>query len=90
MPPTFPIFCEWLPGVDVEQIDANTWAISIRGFNSRFSNKVLLLIDGRTVYNPIFSGVLWDQLGIPLEDIDRIEVIRGPGATVWVLTPSME
>ena len=71
------------PGVDVEQIDANTWAISIRGFNSRFSNKVLLLIDGRTVYNPIFSGVLWDQLGIPLEDIDRIEVIRGPGATVW-------
>ena len=70
------------PGVDVEQIDANAWAISIRGFNSRFSNKVLVLIDGRTVYNPIFSGVFWDQ-SLPLEDIDRIEVIRGPGATVW-------
>ncbi len=71
------------PGVDVEQIDANTWAISIRGFNSRFSNKVLVLIDGRTVYNPVFSGVQWDQIGMPLEDIDRIEVIRGPGGTVW-------
>jgi iron complex outermembrane receptor protein len=71
------------PGVDVEQIDANAWAIGIRGFNSRFSNKVLVLIDGRTVYDPIFSGVFWDQLEVPLEDIDRIEVIRGPGATIW-------
>jgi iron complex outermembrane receptor protein len=71
------------PGVDVEQIDANAWAISIRGFNSRYSNKVLVLIDGRTVYNPLFSGVYWDQLEMPLENIERIEVIRGPGATVW-------
>jgi iron complex outermembrane receptor protein len=71
------------PGVDVEQIDANAWAISIRGFNSRYSDKVLVLIDGRTVYNPTFSGVSWDQLELPLEDIDRIEVIRGPGASVW-------
>jgi len=71
------------PGVDVEQIDANAWAISIRGFNSRYSNKVLVLIDGRTVYSPIFSGANWDQIGMPLEDIDRIEVIRGPGGTVW-------
>jgi iron complex outermembrane recepter protein len=71
------------PGVDVEQIDANAWAISIRGFNSRFSDKVLVLIDGRTVYNPIFSGVQWDQIGVPLDNIERIEVIRGPGGTVW-------
>jgi len=71
------------PGVDVEQIDANAWAISIRGFNSRYSNKVLVLIDGRTVYTPVFSGVFWEHLDMPLEDIDRIEVIRGPGATVW-------
>jgi iron complex outermembrane receptor protein len=71
------------PGVDVEQIDANAWAISVRGFNSRYSNKVLVLIDGRTVYTPSFSGVFWEQLDMPLEDIDRIEVIRGPGATVW-------
>ncbi len=71
------------PGVDVEQIDANSWAISVRGFNSRYSNKVLVLIDGRTVYTPSFSGVFWEHLNMPLEDIERIEVIRGPGATVW-------
>ncbi len=71
------------PGVDVEQINANSWAISIRGFNSRYSDKVLVLIDGRTVYSPYFSGVFWDQLELPLEDIDRIEVNRGPGGTVW-------
>jgi iron complex outermembrane receptor protein len=71
------------PGVDVEQIDANVWAISIRGFNSRYSNKVLVLIDGRTVYSPAFSGVFWEQVDMPVENIDRIEVIRGPGSTVW-------
>src|SRR5580692_7906302 len=78
-----PDLLRMVPGVDVEQIDANAWAISIRGFNSRFSNKVLVMIDGRTVYNPVFSGVFWDQIATPLEDIQRIEVIRGPGATVW-------
>lgn len=71
------------PGVNVEQIDSNNWAISIRGFNSQFANKVLVLVDGRTVYTPVFSGVLWDQLAQPLDNIERIEVIRGPGATVW-------
>ena len=71
------------PGVDVEQIDANAWAISIRGFNFRYSNKVLVLIDGRSVFTPSFSGVFWEHLDMPLEDIERIEVIRGPGATVW-------
>jgi iron complex outermembrane recepter protein len=71
------------PGVDVAQIDANAWAISIRGFNSRYSNKVLVLIDGRTVYTPSFSGAFWEHLDMPLENIDRIEVIRGPGASVW-------
>ena len=71
------------PGVDVEQIDNNAWAISVRGFNSRYSNKVLVLIDGRTVYTPSFSGVFWEHLDMPLENIERIEVIRGPGATVW-------
>lgn len=72
-----------VPGVHVGQIDANTWAISIRGFGSRYSNKVLVLIDGRTVYAPDFSGVFWDHLELPLEDLERIEVIRGPGASVW-------
>jgi iron complex outermembrane receptor protein len=71
------------PGVDVAQIDANTYAISIRGFNDRLADKVLVLIDGRTVYTPTTSGVYWDQQDVPLEDIERIEVIRGPGGTVW-------
>ena len=80
---SIPDILRMAPGVDVQQIDANAWAISIRGFNSRYSNKVLVLIDGRTVYTPSFSGVLWDHLDMPLENIERIEVIRGPGATVW-------
>lgn len=71
------------PGVDVAQIDANSWAVSVRGFNARYSNKVLVLVDGRTVYTPDFSGVFWEHLDLPLDDIDRIEVIRGPGASVW-------
>jgi len=71
------------PGVDVARLDSNAWAISIRGFNDRYSNKVLVLIDGRSVYSEVFSGVYWDQQNVPLEDIDRIEVIRGPGGTVW-------
>jgi iron complex outermembrane receptor protein len=71
------------PGVEVAQIDANRWAISIRGFNDLYSNKVLVLIDGRTVYVNTFSGVFWDQINVPLEDIERIEIIRGPGGTMW-------
>jgi iron complex outermembrane receptor protein len=72
-----------VPGLDVAQINANTWAISARGFNGQFSNKLLVLIDGRTVYTPTGGGVYWDTQDVPLEDIERIEVIRGPGATVW-------
>jgi iron complex outermembrane receptor protein len=72
-----------VPGVHVAQLDANIWVITIRGFSDRFADKVLVLIDGRTVYTPTSSGVYWDQQDVPLEDIDRIEVIRGPGGTVW-------
>ena len=78
-----PDLLRMVPGVDVARINANTWAISIRGFNSQYSGKVLVLVDGRTVYTPLFSGVYWDQQTMPLENIDRIEVIRGPGGTVW-------
>jgi iron complex outermembrane receptor protein len=72
-----------VPGVEVAQINSNQWSISIRGFNSFYSNKVLALIDGRALYQPSFSGVLWDMQDLPLEDVERIEVIRGPGGTVW-------
>jgi len=71
------------PGIQVAQIDANKWAITSRGFNGMYANKLLVLIDGRTVYTPLYSGVYWDVQDTMLEDIDRIEVIRGPGATLW-------
>lgn len=71
------------PGVDVARVGTDKWSISIRGFNGRFANKLQVLIDGRSVYTPLFSGVIWSQQDTMLEDVERIEVIRGPGATVW-------
>ena len=71
------------PGVQVAQIDSNKWAISTRGFNGQFANKLLVLIDGRSIYTPSFSGVYWDAQDTLMEDIERIEIIRGPGATLW-------
>ena len=68
-----------VPGLEVARIDENKWAIGSRGFNGRFDDKLLVLIDGRSVYTPLFSGVYWDVQDVLLEDIDRIEVIRGPG-----------
>jgi len=72
-----------VPGLDVAQINANNWAVSARGFNTQFEDKLLVLIDGRAVYTPLQGGVNWDTQDVPLEDLDRIEVIRGPGATLW-------
>jgi iron complex outermembrane receptor protein len=80
---TIPEALRLVPGLQVARIDANKWAISARGFNGRFANKLLVLLDGRTVYTPLFSGVLWDVQDTLLEDVERIEVIRGPGATLW-------
>ncbi len=72
-----------VPGVHVAKSGSNRWAITARGFNDQFANKLLVLMDGRTLYTPIFSGVFWDMQDTNLADIDRIEVIRGPGATLW-------
>ena len=72
-----------VPGLDVAQVDSQQWAISARGFNDVFANKLLVLNDGRSVYTPLFSGVFWDAQNTLMDDIDRIEVIRGPGATLW-------
>lgn len=72
-----------VPGVNVAQVNASEWAISARGFNSVFSNKLLVLVDGRAIYSPLFAGVYWDTQQVMLDDVDRVEVIRGPGATVW-------
>ena len=72
-----------IPGVEVAQVDSRQYAITARGFNGTVANKLLVLIDGRSVYTPLFSGVFWDVQDVFMDDIDRIEVIRGPGATVW-------
>ena len=69
--------------LEVAQINAHDWAISARGFNANLANKLLVLIDGRAVYTPLYGGVLWDVQDYLLEDIDRIEVISGPGGTLW-------
>ena len=71
------------PGVTVSRIDGNSWAIGIRGFGSGLSRSMLVLIDGRSVYTPLFAGVFWEAQDTLLEDIDRIEVIRGSGGTIW-------
>ncbi|MES2276140.1 MAG: TonB-dependent receptor plug domain-containing protein [Bacteroidota bacterium] len=71
------------PNLQVAQYNAYAWIISARGFNNVFSNKLLVMIDGRTVYSPLFAGVYWDAQSVPLQDIDRIEVISGPGGTLW-------
>jgi iron complex outermembrane receptor protein len=78
-----PDLLRMVPGVNVAQINANIWAISVRGFDGEFSNKLLVMLDGRSVYLPTFSGTFWDVLDVPLEDIERIEVIRGPGGATW-------
>lgn len=72
-----------VPGVHVAQYSTGAWSVASRGFGDQFANKLLVMVDGRSVYTPTFSGVYWENLNMPMEDIDRIEVIRGPGATIW-------
>jgi iron complex outermembrane receptor protein len=72
-----------VPGVQVARTGSGNWAVTVRGFNSGLANKLLVLMDGREVYDGLFSGVYWDVQDTTLEDIDRIEVIRGPGASLW-------
>jgi iron complex outermembrane recepter protein len=80
---TLPELFRMVPGVQVAQVSANAWAVSARGFNSRFADKLLVLIDGRSIYSEIYSGVFWDQNDLVIDNIERIEVIRGPGGTLW-------
>lgn len=71
------------PGIDVSRINSHLWGVTARGLKGLFSNKLLVMVDGRSVYSPYFAGVYWDSLLPPLNDIERIEIIRGPGASVW-------
>ncbi len=69
--------------LQVAQVDSRQWAITARGFNSTTANKLLVLMDGRSIYTPLYSGVFWDVQDTLLDDVDRIEVISGPGGTLW-------
>ncbi|HEV2398325.1 MAG TPA: TonB-dependent receptor [Candidatus Sulfotelmatobacter sp.] len=80
---TIPEALRLVPGVEVARINSNRWAIGIRGFGSRLTRDVLVLIDGRTVYTTLLAGTYWETQNLMLADVERIEVIRGPGATIW-------
>lgn len=80
---TLPEALRLAPNLQVARINSNQYAISARGFNSSSANKLLVMIDGRTIYTPLYSGVFWDAQDVLLEDVDRIEVISGPGGTLW-------
>lgn len=80
---TLPEALRLASNLQVAQVDGREWAISARGFNNTAANKLLVMIDGRTVYTPLYSGVFWDAQHVLLEDVDRIEVVSGPGGTLW-------
>ena len=80
---SFPELLRTVPGLEVSQYGAGEWSVASRGFGGEFSNKLLVLMDGRTVYSPLFAGVRWDEQDYLFEDLDRIEVIRGPGSALW-------
>lgn len=80
---TLPEALRMVPGMEVARVNSSIWAISSRGFNGPYANKLLVLMDGRSVYTPLFGGVYWDTQDLILDDLDRIEAIRGPGATLW-------
>lgn len=80
---TLPEVLRLVPGVSVGRITSNRWAVGVRGFNGEFASQLLVLIDGRVVYTPTFSGVYWNLQDVLMEDVERIEVIRGPGAAIW-------
>jgi iron complex outermembrane receptor protein len=80
---SIPELLRLVPGVEVARTQGTGWAVGIRGLNSSFSREILVMIDGRSVYTPLFEGVYWDVQDLPMDEIERIEVIRGPGGTIW-------
>ncbi|HEY2015433.1 MAG TPA: Plug domain-containing protein, partial [Bryobacteraceae bacterium] len=80
---SIPEALQWVPGLTVLRVDGRNWVVSARGGARLYANKMLVMIDGRSLYTPFFAGVIWDSIDIPLENIQQIEVVRGPGAVMW-------
>jgi len=80
---TIPDILRYSPGINVAQFNTSDWSVAVRGFTKELVNNLLVLMDGRTLYTPIFSGVFWNYVDTIIEDIDSIEIIRGPGGTIW-------
>ncbi len=80
---SLPDLLRTVPGLQVARINTRSWAVSARGFSSQFANKLQVLVDGRSIYAAVFSGVMWEEQALPLEQIERIEIIRGPGGALW-------
>jgi iron complex outermembrane receptor protein len=80
---SIPEALQLVPGLTVLSLDGRSWTVSIRGGARQYADKILVLIDGRSLYTPFFSGVVWDAINVPMEDIEQIEVVRGPGAVMW-------
>src|ERR1017187_4099374 len=80
---SIPEALQWVPGMTVLSLDGRSWDVSIRGSARLYANKILVMIDGRSLYTPLFSGVIWDSIDVPMGDIEQIEVVRGPGAVMW-------
>src|SRR5579884_144232 len=80
---SIPEALEWVPGLTVSYLDGRNWMISARGSTRLYADKILVMVDGRSLYTPLFSGVVWDAIDVPLENIERIEVVLGPGAVMW-------
>lgn len=79
----YPEALRFAVGTDVNRVDAHQWAVSVRGFNDTFAQRLLVLVDGRSIYTPLFSGTFWQVHDTFLEDLEQIEVVRGPGGTLW-------
>jgi iron complex outermembrane receptor protein len=80
---SIPEALQWVPGLTVLRLDGRSWIVSARGGAQLYSNKILVMIDGRSLYTPLFAGVIWDSVDVDLEDVEQIEVLRGPGAVMW-------
>jgi iron complex outermembrane receptor protein len=80
---SIPEALQWVPGLTVLRIDGRSWAVSARGGARQYSDKILVMIDGRSLYTPLFSGTIWDTIDVSLEDVEQIEIVRGPGAVMW-------